>query len=238
VLRVTTRRDVETGLSASVEIAAALKSEIATVFIADDAPVAASALPFPAMISFSGGLLDVDPGRFDAAVRREAELCRRLLATAAERARLVWSFQSVRGESFQPVLEACGGEDILVIGIDRLGLPAAETIAMARGLAPNRGGVMFVPARGAPRHGPVVTLHGAEPANEALMTASATLADALGTQVVQVDPSAAGSAAVLRSARLVLAPVEGPLLDDAAVIETLAAALRAPLLLLRTDAGR
>ena len=238
VLRVTTRRDVEAGLPASVEIAAALRSELVTLFITDDAPFAASGLPFPALISFSGGPLAPDPERFDAAVRRESQLCRRLLAAAAERARLTWSFQSMRGESLRLVREACAGEDILVIGIDRLGLSAAETIALGKRLAPDRGGVMFVPARPAPRQGPVVMLDRPDLATEALANFVASLANALGTHVVRVDPSAAGSSAVLMSARLLLAPVDDSPVGDAAVIASLAAGLRAPLLLLRVEANR
>jgi hypothetical protein len=235
VLRVTTRRDVETGLPASVEIATALRSELATLFVTDDALFAASGLPFPAMISFAGGPLALDPGRFEAALRREAEQCRQLLAAAAERARLTWSFQSKRGESMRLVQEACAGDDILVIGIDRLGLPAAEAIALARELAPDRGGVMLVPERAAPRQGSVVMLESPKQAAAAFSTFAATLADALGTSVVHVDPLAPSSSSVLASARLLLAPVEGPPLDDDAVIRRLAG-LRAPLLLLRTEA--
>jgi hypothetical protein len=237
ILRVSSRRDIEAGLPAALELAAALRSKLAALFVTEDASIAASGLPFPAMMGFSGGALTVDPHRFEAAIRREAESCRRALADAAERARLVWTFEALRGETSRLLREASADEDILVIGIDRLGSPAAEMIASARGLAPRRGGVMLVPERTARRQGPLVTIEGDEAAGS-LANFAAALAEALGTRLAHAALSreASGSeAAVLATARLLLARLENPMLGDPAAVRRILAGLRSPLLLLRTE---
>jgi hypothetical protein len=234
ILRASTRRDIETGLPISLELAAALRSELAALFVADDTPLAACALPFPTLIGFSGGALTLDPGRFEAAMRREAEACRRLLAQSAERARLVWTFDTLRGEAARLLREVSAVEDILVIGLDRLTPLAAETIAQAREVAPSRGGVLFVRERTVRRQGPLVLIDQPGAAAEELARFAETLAASMGAPVLRVAQSLAESAALIASARLLLTPLENPMLDDPAALRGIASGLRAPLLLLRT----
>jgi hypothetical protein len=234
ILRVTTRRDVEMGLPISLEIAAALRSELATLFVSDEAPIAASALPFPTMVGFSGGTLTLDPGRFEAAVRREAESCRQLLSQAAERARLAWSFQSLRGETVRLLREASSLEDIVVIGLDRLTASLADLIPLARELAPSHGGVLFVRERVARGRGPVVLIAQPDDAVAELAEFASTLADALGSRVARLTGPLQAGASMLATARLVVAPIESALLDDAVALRRIAGALPAPLLLMRT----
>ncbi|MBM3530358.1 MAG: hypothetical protein FJX62_19930 [Alphaproteobacteria bacterium] len=235
ILRATTRREVELGLPISLEIAAALHSELAALFVEEEASLAASALPFPAMVGFSGGAVALDPARFEAAIRREAELCRTMLARAAERAKLAWSFEARRGVAAQLLCEACSVDDILVIGLDRLAASAADAMALARQLAPRQGGVLFVPERPVRRQGPVIVLAQPEaPETDVLAQFAATLAEALGSRMARIADIPASLTADLESARLLLAPLDGSPLDDAAVLRRVTAELRTPLLLLRT----
>jgi hypothetical protein len=233
ILRVSTRRDVEMGLPISLEIAAALRSELATLFVSDEAPFAASALPFPTMVGFSGGTLTLDPGRLETAVRREAESCRQLLSRAAEGARLAWSFQTLRGETVRLLREASSLEDILVIGLDRLTSSLADLIPLARELAPSHGGVLFVRERSVRGRGPLVLVARPDDAVAALAEFASALADALGSRVAQLSGPLEASAPLLATARLVLAPIESALLDDAAALRRIAGTLPA-MLLMRT----
>lgn len=238
LLRASTRRDIETGLPVSLELAAALQSELAALFVAEDAMLAASALPFPALVGFSGGTLTPDPARFEAALRREAESCRQLLAQAAERARLAWSFESLRGEAGRVLREASSLEDILVIGLDQLATPLDETIAKARELAPRRGGVLLVRQGPLRRQGPLIVVERPGVTADDLKRLAETLADALGARVAHLKEEAVGSSAELEAARLLLAPIESPMLEDTAALRRLRTRLRAPLLLLRTAEER
>lgn len=233
VLRATTRREVELGLPLSLEIAAALRSELAALFVEEEAQLAASALPFPAVIGFSGAALSLDPTRFEAAMRREAEACRQMLARAAERARLAWTFEARRGAAARLLRENCAAEDILVLGFDRLSAAAADTIALARQLAPSRGGVLFVPERHARRQGPVVLVDG--PGADTLAPFAASLAGALGSRTVRLAGIGERTAHELETARLLLAPLEWSPFDDVAVLRRVTMGLRTPLLLLRTE---
>jgi hypothetical protein len=235
ILRVSSRHDVETGLPISLELAAALRSDLATLFVTDETPLAACALPFPTMIGFSGGALALDPLRFEAAVRREAEACRRLLAQAAERARLAWTFEALRGEARRLLRDATSVEDILVIGLDRLTPLAADAIAQAREVAPDRGGVLFVRERTVLRQGPIVVIDDAGTGAAGLVHLAETLSGALGSPVLRVSRSAEEYTVAMMRARLLLAPIESSVLDDPAALRRIAAALKAPLLLLRTQ---
>lgn len=235
ILRATTRREVEMGLPISLEIAAALHSELAALFVEEEAPLAASALPFPTVVGFSGGTVVLDPVRFEATIRREADVCRQMLARAAGRAQLAWSFEIRRGVAERLLCEACSVDDILVISLDRLTASAADAMALARQLAPRHGGVLFVPARPVRRQGPVVVLAEPEaPGTEALAQLATTLAHALGSRIARIADIPARIAPDLDSARLLLAPLDDSPLDDAAVLRRVTVGLRTPLLLLRT----
>lgn len=238
LLRVSTRRDVEIGLETSLTLAVALRRELAALFVEEEASIRACALPLQTMVSFSGGTMAMDAGGIEAALRREAQACRRLLAGAAERARLAWSFQAGRGEALQLLRQASTAGDILVLGLDRIGTPAWEMLAAARSLAPPHGGILLLPQRPARLDGLVMTLgHGAAPA-EALRPVAAQLAEALhaGQNHASTAEATPGElAAHLARARLLLARAESPLFDEPAELHRLATALRTPLLLLRTE---
>jgi hypothetical protein len=236
ILRASSRRDVERGLPISIELAAALRSQLAALFVAEEASLAASALPFPTVVGFSGGTLELDPERLEAAIRREAESCRQMLARAAARARLDWSFETRRGDAVRLACEACSVDDILVIGLDRLAASAADMLALARQVAPSRGGVLLVPERPVQRQGPLVVLGApGEPATEALSQLAATLAEALGSRVARLAGMPERTVTDLETARLLLASLDAAPLEDAATLRRITAGLRKPLLLLRTS---
>jgi len=234
LLPVSTRHDVEAGLPVSMELAAALHSELTTLFVTDEAQIAACALPFPTVVGFSGNITTLDPSRFEAAVRHEAEACRRIFARAAERACLEWSFKVLRGKSTRLVHEASAIGDILVIGYDRLASPPDEMIAMARNFVPRRGGVLFVRGRAVRSNGPLVLIEPPGSPTDRLARFVGELARALGVPVRVARATDDGIADIAR-ARLLLATIDNPLLDDVAALQRIMCNVRAPLLLLRGD---
>jgi hypothetical protein len=238
VLHVATRRDVEVELPVSLELASALQIELATVFVTEDAIIRACQLPFPTVVGFAGGPLTVDPVQFEAAIRREERWCRQLLAAAADRARLPWSFESLRGEAFRLLREASADEDILVLKVDRLGLPPRALIAAARELAPARGGVILVPEGAVTHRGLLVTIDRSPATDAPLAGFAASLANALGTRVAHAaltDEPLGAAASALDGARLLLARLESELLDDPVTVGRVMSRYRRPLLLIRGE---
>jgi hypothetical protein len=239
VLHVRTRYDVEAELQVSLDLAAAWGTELITFFVTDEASIGACQLPFPTMVGFSGGTLNVSPAQFEAAIRHEARFCRQLLATAAERSQLSWSFETLRGRTRKLLREASSAEDILVFRIDRLGLSPEELISAARELAPEQGGVILVPERATEHQGSLVTID-CSPTPPALLSHfSTSLATALRTGVSHLtlanEPISSATAAAIGGARLLLASLESPMLDDARIVRRLMSGFRRPLLLIRGD---
>ena len=235
VLSASTRHDVETGLPVLLELAAALHSELTALFVTDEAQLAACALPFPSLVSFSGGTFNFDPDRFEAAVRHEAEACRRILAHAAERARLAWTFETLRGESMRLMREASTVGDILVINYGRLAPSPAEMIAMARDLVPRRGGVLFVRGRIVRRDGPLVLIEPPDSPTDGLAQFAGALACELGASVSWATQAVDEGYGDFARARLLLGTIESPLLDNVAGLQRIMSNVRPPLLLMRSD---
>lgn len=234
VLSASTRHEVESGLPVLIELTKALHSELTTLFVTDEAQLAACALPFPSLVGFSGDTFDFDPGRFEAAVRHEAEMCRRVFAHAAERARLVWSFETLRGDSMQLMREASTVGDILVINYDRFAPSPAEMIAIARDVVPRRGGVLFVRGRTARRDGPLVLIEPPYSPTDRLAQFTGRLARELGASVSWVMQEMDKGSDNFTRARLLLGTIESPSLDVAA-LQRVVSNVHSPLLLMRSD---
>lgn len=235
IFRISSRRDVETGLPLALDLAAALRTEIEAVFVEEEAPLAASRLPFPTVIGFAGNPVTVDAEALEAAIRREAEACHRLLTGAAERMRRAIAFQRMRGEAIRLLSEASGAGDILALKVDRFGTPIAAMIDLARRLAPPGGGVLLLPEQGTPGRGPVVELRQAGESAPSLDEIARQLAEALETRLAHLDVDGDPTAdAALRAARLVVARLESPALERRDLIRRLVLGLRAPLLVMRT----
>lgn len=242
ILHADASRDVAAGLALSVELAVALQMEIAALFIVEDASIDACGLPFPTHIGFSGRALTLDPARLERLIRREAEACRRMLAEAAARRALAWSFESRRGEPAALLRAEAAAHDIVVVRLDGVGGGTHRTIGQARALAPSHGGVLFVPVDRGPRRGPVVILARSSQEGERTADVALSLAQALGVavdHVVLAGPGrAAGVAPLSRTASLMVVSTDSPLLDDEATLRRLVVGLGAPLLVLRAAPDR
>ena len=234
VLAASTRHDIEIGLPILLELAAALRSELATLFVTDEAQLAACALPFPALVSFSGGSINYDQSRFEAAVRHEAKACRRVLAHAAERARLAWTFETFRGESMQLMHAASQIGDILVINNDRSLLSPSEMITIARKFVPRGGGVLFMRGRTTWRYGPLVIIDAHDPPIGGLAQFANALAQELGASVSRIAQEKNVEAGDIACARLLVGTIESPIWEITALQQVMSS-LGPPLLLLRRD---
>lgn len=236
VLHVSTRQDVEAELQVSLDLAAAMDTELTTCFVVHEASIAACTLPFPTVIGFSGGELDVSEAQLDAALRREARLCRQLVAAAAERSSLSWTFETLRGQvPRRPPADESSTGDILVFRLDRLGLSLAELVAAAKQLAPRRGGVMLVPEHPARHHGGLVTIDRLPRPSDSLARFAASLAAAMHTRVSHATISDASITPQIGGARLLLASLRSPLLANVSALGRLMSTLRTPLLLIPDD---
>ncbi|MEQ8349692.1 MAG: hypothetical protein RIB84_09565 [Sneathiellaceae bacterium] len=244
VLRVSTRHDVEAGLQTTIALASALRGELSALFVEEEASLHAVALPFQTLMDFTGGLVTLAPGRIETAMRGEARACRRLLAAAAEQARLQWSFRSLRGDALHLLHQEGIAGDILVLNLDRFGLSGGEALARAGQLAPPGGGVLLLPPKVSrkaqpPAAQPVLTLgQDATPAAP-LRGLAEHLAQALGSPLghctIAGPASVPALAGELARARLLLMRLESPLFDAPDSLRQIGFALRAPLLAIRTD---
>lgn len=243
LLRVSTRRDVEAGLQTTITLASALRGELSALFVEEEASLQAIALPFQTLMSFSGNPVALAPDGIEAALRGEARTCRRLLAAAAEHARLDWSFRSLRGDALRLLQEEGARGDILVLSLDRIGLSGGEALVAAPQLAPPGGGILLLPATAArPAHPaarqPLLTLGRATGPTAALRDMASHLAQALGSPMGHRAIAGAAAAAALGTelagARLLLMRLESPLFGEPDTLRQLGFALRAPLLAMRT----
>ncbi len=237
ILYATALRDMEAGLPVSTALAAALRMELAAFFIVDDASIEASRLPFTTHIGFSGGELAIEPGRLEEMIQREAKRCRQALSEAGKRTGLPWSFERLHGDALES-LPAVAAGDILVVGLDGFGSPARHRIMNVREYAPARGGILFVPVGRSRRGGPVVTIGLSSVGASAIADVVARLAAELDVEVGHADLVADvannNSVALLRSSRLLVAPLESGLFDNGEDFSRFVISLGVPLLVLRT----
>lgn len=240
ILHARALRDVEAGLAVSIDIAVALRMELSACFIVEDASLEASRLPFTTHIGFSGRDLALDPARLERLMLREAQTCRQMIVEAARSADLVWSFESLRGDAAAQREASAEADDILVVRLDGLGTPPPDVIAAARAQPSASGGVLFVPPGRPQRNGPIVALGQSDAEIAAVADMTASLARLLGVGTARAVLAGHGdgprTAALLRAARLLVAPLRSALLDDEPELRRFVSRLGAPLLALRGPA--
>lgn len=109
-----TRRAVETAVRIALEGGGAIDC----VFVEETELFHAAALPITRELTvMTGRIQRFEPAHLEQALRRQAAEAQRLLAQAAARARLQWSFEIVRGALLRAALERAGEQDVIVVGI-------------------------------------------------------------------------------------------------------------------------
>lgn len=139
--------DISPRSRAALEMAAALAAELdielAGLFVEDVDLLHLSGLPFAREVGlFSRGSQPMLVHDMEHAMQREAGEVQRLLAEAAERLRLRWSFQIARGRIANELFAQAGNFDLVVLGkCARLGLrlvgdSLAESASRPRATSP------------------------------------------------------------------------------------------------------
>lgn len=119
-------------LEMAAALAAELDAELAGLFVEDVDLLRLSGLPFTREIGFLSAVSrPIVPEEVEQAMRREAEEVRCLLAEAADRLRLRWSFHVARGQIATELFALADELDLIVLGKRaRLGLrPLGDSLA-------------------------------------------------------------------------------------------------------------
>ena len=163
-------------LSAAAGVAAALGARLEGLFVENADLVRLGGLPFASEISaVTGAWRDLAVDEIERALRLQAARIERLLADAAKRVRVPWSFETARGRL---VAQAIAREAELTIlgGANR----AAETASL-----------LAVSRRAHPGRRSMAVLFDASPTSLRALEVAGRLADALGSDLRLLMPSGA-----------------------------------------------
>lgn len=126
----------EAALEAALGLAAILHAEIAGLFVEDAALMRIAALPFTRELGLtSAALRPIESAGIERALKLQAAQSRASLEAAAVALKLPWSFQVVRGESINAVLEFTRESALVVMGSASAGVVAQSVRLVERARA-------------------------------------------------------------------------------------------------------
>lgn len=181
--RVLLALDISPRSRAALEMAAALAAnldaELAGLFVEDIDLLSLGGLPFTREIGFLSNVSrPIGLEEVEQALRREAEEVRHLLAEAAARQRLRWSYRVARGRIATELFALAGEPDLIVLGKrSRLGLRPLDQSLAETGCKPGAAG-------------PVVAVFDGTPAARRALELAGGLARATFTELRLLVPSA------------------------------------------------
>lgn len=183
-------------LAAAIALAAARRVELLALFVEDARLLQATALPFAGEVgAYSGAVRPLDLAETERRLRDLAARVQALVAAAAERADVPWSFQVRRGDVVAEILACSEAGDVLSLGAAgwspmrtrALGETAGRLMRTARG-------PMLLARHGTRLGAPLLVLLEGERWRQALEVALALAGDAPGALVVAVSPGRAQAA--------------------------------------------
>ncbi|MCY4031291.1 MAG: hypothetical protein OXF05_04155 [Hyphomicrobiales bacterium] len=162
VVALRSHSEADIAVNAATILAQALRAELCGLFVEQESVLQSSGLPFAQVVGMRRGA-QVSRENMLAAFEQDALACRRLLSSRAERARVAWRFDRVRGESYEiffnePKERAAEREDILLLQESYGGGSVREIIAHARGAAERFGGMILLGPWRRRHAGPVVAV--------------------------------------------------------------------------------
>lgn len=170
-------------LTAAVTLAQGLDAELAGLFVEDVDLQHLFGLPFAREFSaLTGAVRPLTQDDVERSWRREAEAMQRLLAEAAERQRVRWSFRVTRGRVSAEVNMLAHAFDLVVLGRQAGVLAVTRTTSHLIGRPPQ------------PAEGPVLVLFESMPASASSLGMAAMLARRRGSEVVLMVSAAAEDA--------------------------------------------
>lgn len=170
-------------LTAAVTLAQALDAELAGLFVEDVDLQHLFGLPFAREFSaLTGAGQPLTQGDVERTWRREADALQRLLAAAAERQRLRWSFRVARGRVSAEMRTLAHAFDLVVLGTQPGVLAVTRTTSHLIDRPPQ------------PAEGPVLVLFESMPASASSLSMAAMLARRRGSDVVLMVAAPDGDA--------------------------------------------
>jgi len=167
-------------LRAAVDLAARMDAELEGLFVEDAALLRLAELPCAReVLHFSTAEFPVSRASMESRLRAQSEQARTALEAAAKRARIEWSFRTVRGEVAAEVSAAAAGVDLLALGrggwaLDRRVRTGSTALEIAASSLP----VLLLPERGIPENAHLLVYYDSSPAAKRALLAAAQLAGA------------------------------------------------------------
>ncbi len=105
------------GLEAAVQLAADLRAEVTGVFVEESDLLRAGQLPSSREVTLFGGEpRELDPDELAREIRAQARRAREALEAAADRARVSWTFRTLRGRPSRELAAAAEEADLVALG--------------------------------------------------------------------------------------------------------------------------
>ena len=165
-------------LNAAAALAARMDAELAGLFVEDIALLRLAESPFAReVLYYSSKEVPLTPASMEATLRAQSERARLALASAAERARVRWTFRTVRGEVTATVLDAAAEADLLALGthswsLSRRVRTGSTALEAASGSIP----VLLIAEHGALPDGLIAVYYDGTPGTDRGLLAAAHLA--------------------------------------------------------------
>jgi len=167
-------------LEAAAEVAARMQAELAGLFVEDVELLRLAESPHAREILLpSATIVPLEREGMESKLRAHSEGARSALATAAERARVPWSFRTARGHVASEILAAVAEADLLAMATIGCSLGRHFRFGSAAlDRAENALPVLLLPARGARFKGNLLVLYDGSPAAKRRISIAAELAGA------------------------------------------------------------
>ena len=171
--------DSSAALEAAVDLAARMGAELVGLFVEDTALLRLAEIPLCREVPyFSAAGLPLTRGRMEFKLRSQAEQVRKALATAAQRARVAWSFRSVQGKVTSEICAAAADVDLVALGIEGWSLSRSQAGSTALEIAASALPVLLWPGRRPAQEAHLVVYYDGSPAARRGLLAAMALARA------------------------------------------------------------
>jgi nucleotide-binding universal stress UspA family protein len=167
-------------LEAAAALAAMMDAELSGLFVEDIALLRLAESPIAReVLYFSPKDTPLTPASMETKLRAQSEQARRALQAVAERARVRWTFRSVRGDVTSAVLAAAAEADLLALGtrgwsVSHQVRTGSTALRAARSTLP----VLLLAEHGVPANGSLVVYYDGSPGAKRGLLAAARLSQA------------------------------------------------------------
>jgi len=187
-------------LEAASEMAARMKAELLGLFVEDINLLRLAGLPFAREVGFPSAISrKLDIVAMERALKVAAAQARRATITAAERARIRWSFRVARGSVVTELLSAALEADLLVLGkVSRGFRPAQHLGSTALGVMARAPGPVLLLEPGISVRAPVLVIFDGSQAARETLPVAAELSKTCGDDLVVLIATSASESVSVR----------------------------------------